>query len=126
MPTWIWILIAVVVVLAIAQGRADILGKVGPQWLLVVYLLHTIGELCLSPIGLSMVTKLAPPRVTSLAMGLWLFSSAVANYLAGILESLLTKVNVPIYGFLIVSSVGPAVLLLLLTPLLKKWMHGKA
>lgn len=107
--------------LAIASGT-----KASAGWLAGVYFVHTIGELCLSPIGLSMVTKLAPPRVTSLAMGLWLFSSAVANYLAGILESLLTKVNVPIYGFLIVSSIGPAVLLLGLTPLLKKWMHGKA
>jgi POT family proton-dependent oligopeptide transporter len=107
--------------LAIASGT-----KASAGWLTAVYFIHTLGELCLSPIGLSMVTKLAPPRVTSLAMGLWLFSSAVANYLAGILESLLTKVNVPIYGFLIVSSVGPAVLLLALTPLLKKWMHGKA
>jgi POT family proton-dependent oligopeptide transporter len=107
--------------LAISSGT-----KASAGWLAGVYFIHTVGELCLSPIGLSMVTKLAPPRVTSLAMGLWLFSSAVANYLAGILESLLTKVNVPIYGFLIVSSVGPAVLLLALTPLLKKWMHGKA
>lgn len=107
--------------LAIASGT-----KASAAWLAGVYFVHTLGELCLSPIGLSMVTKLAPPRVTSLAMGLWLFSSAVANYLAGILESLLTKVNVPIYGFLIVSSIGPAVLLLALTPLLKKWMHGKA
>ena len=107
--------------LAIASGT-----KASATWLAGVYFVHTIGELCLSPIGLSMVTKLAPPRVTSLAMGLWLFSSAVANYLAGILESLLTKVNVPIYGFLIVCSIGPAILLLALTPLLKKWMHGKA
>ena len=107
--------------LAIASGT-----KASAAWLTAVYFVHTLGELCLSPIGLSMVTKLAPPRVTSLAMGLWLFSSAVANYLAGILESLLTKVNVPIYGFLIISSIGPAVLLLALTPLLKKWMHGKA
>jgi POT family proton-dependent oligopeptide transporter len=107
--------------LAISSGT-----KASAGWLAAVYFVHTLGELCLSPIGLSMVTKLAPPRVTSLAMGLWLFSSAVANYLAGILESLLTKVNVPIYGFLIVSSIGPAILLLALTPLLKKWMHGKA
>jgi POT family proton-dependent oligopeptide transporter len=107
--------------LALSSGT-----QASAAWLAGVYFIHTLGELCLSPIGLSMVTKLAPPRVTSLAMGLWLFSSAVANYLAGILESLLTKVNVPIYGFLIVSSVGPAVLLLALTPLLKKWMHGKA
>ena len=107
--------------LAVASGT-----KASAGWLTAVYAIHTIGELFLSPIGLSMVTKLAPPRVTSLAMGLWLFSSAIANYLAGILESLLVKVNVPIYGFLIVSSIGPALLLLALTPLLKKWMHGKA
>jgi POT family proton-dependent oligopeptide transporter len=107
--------------LAIASGT-----KASAAWLASVYVIHTIGELCLSPIGLSMVTKLAPPRVSSLAMGLWFCSSAAANYLAGILESLLTKVNVPIYGFLIVSSIGPALLLLGLRPVLKKWMHGKA
>lgn len=101
-------------------------GKASAAWLAAVYGIHTVGELCLSPIGLSMVTKLAPPKVSSLAMGLWLFSSAVANYLAGTLESMLEKVHVPIYGFLVVSSIGPALLLLALTPLLKKWMHGKA
>lgn len=100
--------------------------KAGVGWLCTVYLIHTIGELCLSPIGLSMVTKLAPPRVSSLAMGLWLGSSAAANYLAGILESQLEKIHVPIFGFLIVSSIGPAVLLFAMNPLLKKWMHGKA
>jgi POT family proton-dependent oligopeptide transporter len=107
--------------MALATG-----AKANAAWLVAVYTIHTIGELCLSPIGLSMVTKLAPPRVSSLAMGLWLFSSAVANYLAGILESLLTKSHIPIYGFLAGSSIGPALLLLALTPLLKKWMHGKA
>jgi POT family proton-dependent oligopeptide transporter len=107
--------------LAVASGT-----KASASWLAAVYLVHTLGELCLSPIGLSMVTKLAPPRVTSLAMGLWLFSSAVANYLAGILESLLAERHVPIYLFLVGSSIGPALLLLALTPLLKKWMHGKA
>jgi POT family proton-dependent oligopeptide transporter len=107
--------------LATASGT-----KASSAWLVAVYTIHTIGELCLSPIGLSMVTKLAPPRVSSLAMGLWLFSSAVANYLAGILESLLSEHNLPIYGFLAGSSIGPAILLLAMTPLLKKWMHGKA
>jgi POT family proton-dependent oligopeptide transporter len=115
------------VVLFAGQKIATASGsKASAAWLVAVYTIHTIGELCLSPIGLSMVTKLAPPRVSSLAMGLWLFSSAVANYLAGILESLLVKVHVPIYGFLAASSIGPALLLLALTPLLKKWMHGKA
>ena len=107
--------------LALASG-----GKASVGWLGSVYLIHTIGELCLSPIGLSMVTKLAPPRVSSLAMGLWLGSSAAANYLGSILEAQLETYHVPIFGFLIVSSIGPAILLLAITPLLKKWMHGKA
>ena len=107
--------------LAMASGT-----KAGVGWLGTVYLIHTIGELCLSPIGLSMVTKLAPPKVSSLAMGLWLGSNAAANYLAGILESLLESSHVPIFGFLIFSSIGPAILLLLMRPLLKSWMHGKA
>jgi POT family proton-dependent oligopeptide transporter len=101
-------------------------GPVSPLWLFAVYGIHTVGELCLSPIGLSMVTKLAPARVVSLAMGLWFVSSAVANYLAGMLESILSDTHIPIYGFLVVASIGPAILLLLLTPLLKKWMHGRA
>ncbi len=113
-------------VLFVGQKIAIATGSASAAWLGAVYTIHTIGELCLSPIGLSMVTKLAPPRVSSLAMGLWLGSSAVANYLAAILEAKLEAVHVPLYGFLIVSSIGPALLLLALTPLLKKWMHGKA
>jgi POT family proton-dependent oligopeptide transporter len=114
------------VVMYLGQQLAGDSGKVSPNWLVAVYAIHTVGELCLSPIGLSMVTKLAPARVGSLAMGLWFFSSAIANYLAGRLESLLEHRHVPIYGFLVVSSIGPALLLLALTPLLKKWMHGRA
>jgi POT family proton-dependent oligopeptide transporter len=101
-------------------------GKVSPAWLAIVYAFHTVGELCLSPIGLSMVTKLAPARVSSLAMGFWLGSSAIANYLAGSLEGILERWHTPIYGFLIVSSIAPALLLLVLTPALKQWMHEKA
>ena len=59
-------------------------------------------------------------------MGLWYVSSAVDNYLAGMLESFLEKSHTPIYGFLVVASIGPAVILIAMTPLLKKWMHGKA
>ncbi len=113
------------IVLAIAQGRADSLGKVGPQWLFFVYLLHTIGELCLSPIGLSLVSKLAPVRLAGIMMGIWFTANAIANYLAGILESLLASSNIPLYWFLVGSSLGAGVLLLLITPLLKYLMHGK-
>jgi POT family proton-dependent oligopeptide transporter len=114
------------IVMFVGQKLAESQGKVSMGWLAAVYALHTMGELCLSPIGLSMVTKLAPVRVVSLAMGLWLVSIAIANYLAGNLESMLEKSHVPIYGFLVVSSIGPALLLMALTPLLKRWMHGRA
>jgi POT family proton-dependent oligopeptide transporter len=112
------------VVMFLGQRLAGEHGQVSPMWLVAVYAIHTVGELCLSPIGLSMVTKLAPARVVSLAMGLWFTSSAIANYLAGTLEELLSHRHVPIYGFLVVSSIGPALLLLALTPILKRWMHG--
>jgi POT family proton-dependent oligopeptide transporter len=91
-----------------------------------VYLLHTIGELCLSPVGLSMVTKLAPTRVAALMMGIWYLANAAANYLAGILEELLAGSSIPLYWFLVGSSIGAGVVLLAITPLLKKLMHGRA
>ena len=114
------------VVLAIGQERADAIGKVGMSWLIVAYLLHTIGELCLSPIGLSMVTKLAPAKLGSLLMGLWMGAIGVANYLAGTLEHRLEGSGIPLYWFLVGSSVGAGVLLLLITPVLKRMTHGKA
>lgn len=62
--------------------------KVSMIWLVGLYLIHTIGELCLSPIGLSMVVKLAPARVVSLLMGVWFMSNAASNKLAGELSAL--------------------------------------
>ena len=100
--------------------------KISMAWLVAVYVIHTLGELCLSPVGLSMVTKLAPARVASLAMGMWLGSSAVANYLAGTLEHSLEGKNIPIYAFLVASSIVPALLLMALNPMLKKWMGPHA
>ena len=111
------------VVLAIADSRAHVLGKVGPMWLTMVYLLHTIGELCLSPVGLAMVSKLAPTRVAALMMGLWFFANAAANYLAGILEALLAGSSIPLYWFLVGSSIGAGALLLAITPFIKRLMH---
>ncbi len=99
---------------------------ISPLWLTAVYTIHTTGELCLSPIGLSMVTKLAPQRVVSLAMGLWFMSSFVANTIAGLLEGWLEPYHLPIYGVLVVSSIAPALLLLVIRPMLKTWMHGRA
>ena len=58
-------------------------SKVGPWWLIGVYLLQTVGELCLSPVGLSTTTKLAPSRLVGLMMGVWFLSISLGNYLAG-------------------------------------------
>jgi POT family proton-dependent oligopeptide transporter len=60
-------------------------GKVGPSWLLWAYLIHTFGELCLSPVGLSNVTKLAPKRYVGQMMGTWFLGAAVGNLAAGLL-----------------------------------------
>ena len=114
------------VVMAIAQGRAERFGLVGPIWLIGVYLLHTIGELCISPIGLSMVTKVSPARMVGLMMGVWLCSFGAANLLAGNLERLLADSGMPLYQFLVGSSIGAGVLLLAVVPLLRPWMHGRS
>jgi POT family proton-dependent oligopeptide transporter len=125
MALGLWFLGSGFVVMALAQGRADVIGKVGPQWLFFVYVLHTIGELCLSPVGLSMVTKLAPARVAALMMGIWFVANAAANYLAGVLEELLKGTAIPLYWFLVATSFSAGVVLLALTPILKRLMHGK-
>jgi POT family proton-dependent oligopeptide transporter len=112
------------VVMAIAQVRADSLGPVGPLWLFSSYVLFTIGELCISPIGLSMVTKVSPPRMVGLMVGVWFGSFGIASYLAGRMEHLLAGTGWPLYQFLVVTSVGAGAVLLAVVPLLKRWMHG--
>jgi POT family proton-dependent oligopeptide transporter len=62
-------------------------GRVSPLWLTACYLLHTIGELCLSPVGLSAMTKLAPARIGGFMMGVWFLSISVGNYMGGRLSS---------------------------------------
>ena len=71
------------VVMAFAAVAAGASGKVGPEWLAVTYLLHSAGELCLSPVGLSAMTKLAPPRIGGFMMGVWFLSIAVGNFMGG-------------------------------------------
>jgi len=58
-------------------------GLVSPVWLMAVYLIHTFAELCLSPVGLSSMTKLAPPRVVGSMMGVWFLGASVGNFLGG-------------------------------------------
>jgi POT family proton-dependent oligopeptide transporter len=127
-----------------AQTATD-RGMVGVQWLLVAYLLHTTGELCLSPIGLSMVTKLSPAALVSTTMGAWFLATAYSQYLAGIIAALTgvshgeegaeTKMIPPpsatvdvygsVFGRIAIAAFVAFLLLLALTPLIKKWMHAE-
>ncbi|MBA7540824.1 Di-/tripeptide transporter [subsurface metagenome] len=99
---------------------------VSPMWLLAVYFMHTMGELCLSPIGLSMVTKLAPQKIVSVMMGVWFASIALAGYLAGILENILQTYlpGMHLFAFLTFTSLFAGVLLLIISPILNKMMKG--
>ncbi len=74
-------------VIALGVNGIEPSAKVNMMWLLSLYLIHTFGELCLSPIGLSMVNKLAPVKFASLLMGVWFLSTASANKFAGTLSS---------------------------------------
>jgi proton-dependent oligopeptide transporter, POT family len=111
--------------------------KVSMLWITVMYLLHTFGELCLSPIGLSMVARLAPMRLASLLMGIWFMSNAMANDFAGILSKLypeagkvkhiigfeIANLNDFFMVFVVMAGVA-AVILFFLSKLLLKMMHG--
>lgn len=103
-----------------------------PFWpLAICYVLQTVGELCLSPIGLSMVTKLAPPRLVGLAMGGWFLSLAVGGQLSGLLAGYISGDNgmtaasaLSGFTFSFWLLAGAGVLLLLIAPLINRLMHG--
>lgn len=113
------------IVMAMAQGLADTGVKVGMQWLAIVFFIHTLGELMLSPVGLSMVSRVAPAKVVSLMMGVWFLSSAAANYLAGVMEQLLRGSGYSLYPFLAAFAIGAGVLLAVLSPLLERLMKAR-
>jgi proton-dependent oligopeptide transporter, POT family len=121
------------------QAGAD--GLVAVPWLLLGYLLHTTGELCLSPIGLSMVTKLSPKEIVSTVMGAWFLATAFSNYLAAIIATFTgvsgeeggpqiipppaETVNIygDVFGKIAIAAIISALICSALSPLLTKWMH---
>lgn len=107
-----------------ASNAAEGGNLVSPWWLVIVYVVLTFGELMLSPIGLSMITKLAPTKLVSVVMGLWMASFAAGNYLAGMLESILHKYDFQLYPFITMLMLGSGICLLLLSPFLNKAMKG--
>jgi POT family proton-dependent oligopeptide transporter len=114
------------------SNLVDPASRTIPFWtLFAVYVIQTAGELCLSPIGLSMVTKLAPMRYVGLAMGGWFLSTAIGNNLSGIFaghvsgESGMTVASAHAgYTFGFWALLGAGVLLFLVAPLINRLMHG--
>lgn len=100
-------------------------AKASMVWLVLAYLFHTMGELCISPVGLSMITRLAPLRLASLMMGVWFMINFVANWLSGIIGAKAeTLGELTIFGGLAVTLFGFAVVLWALSGTLVRWMHG--
>ena len=103
----------------------DVNNKAALMWLIMTYLLHTIGELCISPVGLSVVTKLSPPKLASVLMAVWMLSSFFANIVGGYIASYVETMGAGevfkyIAGFVSVCGV----LLILLNKVILKLMHG--
>jgi POT family proton-dependent oligopeptide transporter len=110
-------------VLAWASTYATLEHPVSPNWLVVTYLFHTTAELCLSPIGLSSTTKLAPPRFAGQMMGIWFMGAALGNLIAGRVAGLIHSLPLPqLFGAVTAFSMGTGLLLLLFTKPLKNWM----
>ena len=127
--------------LALVYGMSSSQGlQTGIFWIILIYLLHTLGELCLSPVGLSSVTKLSPQRIVGFMMGMWFFASAAGNYVAGLIAratasessevsndifNLAQKQSfMDVYTDVGLIAIACGIFLALLTPILKKLMHG--
>jgi POT family proton-dependent oligopeptide transporter len=113
--------------------------QVAVIWIILLYLLHTTGELCISPVGLSMTTKLSVPRVVGMMMGCWFLASAAGNYVSGTIAAMTGSDTVggevadpaaalasymDVYSTAGWYSIGAGVAAILLVPLLKHFMHG--
>jgi POT family proton-dependent oligopeptide transporter len=99
-------------------------GRVSPAWLVLVYFLQTIGELCLSPVGLSTVSKLSPARMLGLMMGVWFLSISIGSYIAGLTTRLFEGNDAAVltraFGMFAGITLLAAIILAVLTPLIKK------
>jgi len=113
--------------------------KVAIWWLAGLYLIHSIAELCISPVGLSMITKLSIARIVGLMMGVWFLSISVAQYVAGVVAQVASvetvggqvtnlRVSLETYNGVFwtigLVAAGIGLLLILVSPLIRRWMHG--
>jgi len=103
---------------AVMIGAASLAAsgvRVSPMWLVVSYLFQTLGELCLSPVGLSAMTRLAPARIAGLVMGVWFLALSVGSYLAGMASSVYETMPLPtLFTVVTGTAVGAAIVMALL------------
>lgn len=101
-------------------------GKISPLWLVGLYFLEVVGEMCLSPVGLSTVTKLSPAKLVGIMMGVWFLASSVGSKLAGYLSGFFVANNpsvlMKLYGGIAVGLLISAGILAALTPKIKRLM----
>jgi proton-dependent oligopeptide transporter, POT family len=121
-------------VLNLGKGSA-VAGIVPLIFLILLYLLHTLGELALSPVGLSLVTKLAPAKIVGFMMGFWFLSSAIAHqagkWIAGAMAvdskapaEVRLDTSLQVFNQVGLFALGCGVFLLLISPIIRRWMHG--
>lgn len=115
------------VAMVFAAKESAVSGKANMWWVIAAYMFHTMGELCVSPVGLSVVTKLAPLKFSSLMMGVWFLSNAIADKLSGEIGAYSEKLGeVQLFGTIaVVTLIGGLVLLSITKPLVRR-MHGRA
>ena len=126
-------------VLQVGATFADGAFRMPLVFLVVMYMLHTTGELCMSPVGLSQMTKLSPPTVVSFMMAVWFLAVAIAQYVGGFIAGLTATETVggqvldpaaamatslEVFNVIGLVSIGIGILFLILSPWLKKWSHG--
>ena len=101
-------------------------ARVSPMWLVVSYLLQTLGELCLSPVGLSAMSKLAPVRIAGLVMGVWFLALSVGNYLAGMASSVYETMPLPrLFTIVTATALITALVLALLIKPIQRMLSAK-
>src|SRR5262245_48727431 len=109
--------------LTFASTLLGVDGKVSPLWLVGVYLCNTVGELCLSPVGLSTTTKLAPERLSGLMMGVWFLSISFGNFFAGEVAGNFSRdALIGLFGKVAAGPIIAAVILVALTPFIRRLM----
>jgi len=115
----------------VMAGAAKVVAggsKVWPTWLITTYLVHTFGELCLSPVGLSSVTKLAPRKLVGQMMGIWFLATSLGNLLAGLLAGEFKADNVAgwpeMYLKITILPTIAGVLLIVCARPIKRWIVG--